>query len=252
MILSRRFIAAGLHLIASAAVAVLAAAVIFLLWFPSPFAVIAGGAELFLLVMSVDVVAGPALTFVAASPGKPRKALSRDLAMIAIVQLSALAYGLYTVSLARPVVVAFEVDRFRVVSAAEIDPASLGESSPEFRSLSWTGPRQLAAVKPIDPAQQLRSIDLGLAGVDLSMEPRNWRPYASEAARAWRTAKPIQAVIQKYPQTRVDVESFARETGQPASALRYLPLQARKTIWTAVLAEPGARIVGYLPVDGFL
>ena len=38
-----------------------------------------------------------------------------------MIQLAALIYGLYSVSLARPVVVAFETDRMNVVTAAEID-----------------------------------------------------------------------------------------------------------------------------------
>jgi hypothetical protein len=42
--------------------------------------------------------------------------------VIALVQVAALAYGVYVMSLARPVVTIFEVDRMRVISAAEIDP----------------------------------------------------------------------------------------------------------------------------------
>ena len=201
--------------------------------------------------MSVDVVAGPALTFVAAGPGKPRKELRRDLAMIAIVQLCALGYGPHTVSLARTVVVEFEVDRLRVVSAVEIDPSSLGEALPEFRSLSWAGPRRLAAVKPTDPSQQLRSIDLGLAGIDLSMDPRNWRPYETQTDAAWQAAKPLQRVLEKCFATRSEADAIAGRIAQPLAALRYLPLQSRRASWVAVIAAPGAQIVGYLLVDGF-
>lgn len=251
MRLSRRFNAAGVHLVASVAIAALAAAVIFLLWYPPPFAAIAGGTQLFLLVMSVDVVAGPALTFVAASPGKPRAELLRDLAVIAVVQLAALGYGLYTVSEARPVLLSFEIDRFRAVAAADIDPATLADAAPEFRSLSWTGPREIAAVKPTGANDQFRSMQLGMSGIDLSMDPRNWRPFAAQADAAWRAAKPLQKVVDRYPTTAADAQDIARAAGQALPALRYLPLLSRRASWVVVLAEPGARIVGYLPVDGF-
>ena len=55
-----RLAAAGLHLLASAAVAAAMALLIFRLWYPPPFNVIAGGATLFMLIVSVDVVLGPA------------------------------------------------------------------------------------------------------------------------------------------------------------------------------------------------
>lgn len=248
----RRLKAAGIHLVVSAAVALLAAMIIFLLWYPSPFDVVAGGTQLFVLVMSVDVVAGPALTFVVASPGKPRAELGRDLAVIAAFQLGALAYGLHTVSEARPVVVAFEVDRLRVVSAAEVDAKLLPEAPAGLRDLSWTGPRPIAAIKPTDPDQAFRSVELGLSGVDLSMDPRNWRTYASASEATWRAAKPLRLVLEKYPATRAEAEKIASDAGVPLTDLRFLPLQARRSIWTAVLAQPDARIVGYLPVDGFL
>ncbi len=51
-------------------IAALAAALVFLVWYPSPYSTLAGGTGLFLLIVSVDVVMGPALTAVVASPGK--------------------------------------------------------------------------------------------------------------------------------------------------------------------------------------
>lgn len=250
--LRRRLRAAAIHLLVSAAVAAAAAAVVFLAWYPPPFHIIAGGVDLFTLLMSVDVIAGPALTFVVASPGKPKAELRRDLLAIAVVQACALGYGLYSMGLARPVVLSFEVDRIRVVSAAEIDPASLAEAPTELRELSWSGPRHIAAVRPSDPAEAFRSVQLGMSGVDLSMDPRQWRSYASQAEQAWHAARPIAEIVAKFPSSQLEVDRLARDAGQSVAALRYLPLQSRRVAWTVVIAEPGARIVGYLPVDGFL
>ncbi len=104
--LTTRLRAAAIHLLGSVLVAGIAAFLVFGLWFPGPFLTIAGGAKLFLLVMTVDVISGPALTFVIASAGKPRSEFARDLAVIAVLQLGALGYGLYTMAAARPVAVA--------------------------------------------------------------------------------------------------------------------------------------------------
>ena len=251
MTLPFRLRAASIHLFASAFIAALAAALVFLVWYPSPYSALAGGTSLFLLLVSVDVVMGPALTAVAASPGKGRAELTRDLAVIVVLQLAAFGYGLYTMALARPVALAFEIDRFRVVTAADIEAASLAEAPPGLQTLPWTGPRQIAAIKPTDPAEQMEAMELGLAGFDLSMRPKYWREYAPLADAAWRAARPLPLLLTQYPQVADEVARIAKEAGQPVQALRFLPLMSRRESWVSVIAEPGAKVVGYLPVEGF-
>ena len=120
-----RLTAAALHLLICAAVAALTALLVFGIWFPYPYREVAGGRDLFLLILGVDVVCGPILTLVLFNPRKPRKELVRDLTLVALIQLVALAYGIHAVMQARPVLLAFEADRFRSVSVVEIDPAKL-------------------------------------------------------------------------------------------------------------------------------
>ena len=246
-----RIQAAGLHLLASGFVAALSAALVFLVWYPPPYAALAGGTGLFLLIVGVDVVLGPTLTAVVASPGKSLAELTRDLAAIVVIQLAAFGYGLYTMALARPVLLVFEVDRLRVVTSADIDSASLRDAPPELRRLPWTGPRMIAAIKPTGPTEQMQSVELGLAGVDLAMQPKQWREYAVHADEVWRIARPVSVLLSKYPQATGEVAGIAKEAGRPAQALRFLPLTSRSESWVTLVAEPGARVVGYVPVDGF-
>jgi hypothetical protein len=248
---NRRLNACAWHLLASLLLALAASALVFGVWYPSPYAQVAGGTALFFILISVDVVMGPALTAVAASPTKPLAAFRRDLAVIVVLQLVALGYGLYSMALARPVHLVFEIDRFRVVVAADIEPAALAEAPAALRTLPWFGPGLIAAVKPTDPNEQLKSIDLGMSGIDLSMVPRNWRDYASQAPAAWAHAKPVSALRDRRPALTPELQALAGRAGQPVEALRYLPLVSRHAIWATVLAEPGARVIGHLAVDGF-
>jgi hypothetical protein len=248
----RRFVAAAIHFLISACVAAVAAGVVFIIWYPSPFAAIAGGLGLFLLLVSVDVILGPTLTAIVASPGKPLPELRRDLVVIVAIQLAAFAYGIWSIAIARPVYVSFEIDRFRVVTAADIEAKTLADAPAALRSLPWLGPKEIAAVKPTDPAEQLRAIDLGLAGFDLSMVPKYWRDYSSQRDAAWKRARPVDALLAKYPRQAAAARDIAAHAGQDLNALRFLPLMARRAIWSAVIAPPDARIVGYLPVDGFI
>jgi hypothetical protein len=54
-----KFIATAIHFLVTLALAACAAALIFLVWFPSPFATMIGGTELFLLVVGCDRARGP-------------------------------------------------------------------------------------------------------------------------------------------------------------------------------------------------
>lgn len=248
---NRRPRAVAIHLAASAVLAGLASMLVFLVWYPSPFDAIAGGATLFLMLVGVDMVLGPALTAVVANPAKPLRELRRDLVVIVLLQFAGMVYGLYTVALARPVFLSFEVDRFRVLAAADVEPEALRGAPPALRSLPWTGPRFIAAVKPSKPDELMRSVELGLAGFDLSMIPANWREYGSQTDAVWRASKPVPALLARYPQATAAMAAVATRAGQPANALRYLPLMSRHLSWVALIAAPDSRVVGYLPLDGF-
>ena len=60
--------ASGIHLLASSGIALLAAVVVFLVWFPYPYRELVGGQFLFWVLVGVDVVCGPLLTAVLYNP----------------------------------------------------------------------------------------------------------------------------------------------------------------------------------------
>lgn len=246
--MSFRAKATAIHLLGSAAVAAAAAALVYGLWYPAALAALAGGTALFKLVVGVDMVLGPALTAVVANPRKPKSELWRDIALILAVQTAALGYGLWAVASARPAGIVFEVDMFRLVAANEIDRPALSEAPAELRSVSWTGPLTWAAIKPESQEEQLRTIDLGLAGVHLAHLPAYWRPYDDQADMAWQLASPIQPLLAAHPNRRASVESAAQKAGVNASELKALPLLSRHAEGTVLLAPPDARIVGILPL----
>ena len=248
----RRVKAPLLHALASLVVAITVSVVIFVLWFPGALATVAGGLTLFLILTTVDVISGPMLTAIVADPIKAARSFRRDVLVIAIVQLVALGYGVYVLSLARPVVLVFEVDRMRVLSAAEVDPAALSAAPEDLRKLSWTGPRVIAAATPTTREEMLKSIDLAIGGLDIGDLPKNWRPYESQATSAWNRAKPAPELEARYPAVRGELASVAARTHVPLDELRFLPLVGRQSGGSVILAPPGARVVDVLSVDGFL
>ena len=86
-----RWQASALHLALSAAIAVLVVTLMLLVWYPQQYFTAMGGDTLILILIGVDVVVGPLITLIIFDPKK--KGLRFDLAVIAALQLAALAYG---------------------------------------------------------------------------------------------------------------------------------------------------------------
>jgi hypothetical protein len=248
-----RLRAAGIHLLLSCVVAALVAALVFLVWYPYPYRELVGGRELFFIVVAVDVVMGPLLTLAVFDRKKGWPHLRRDLAVIGLLQLAALAYGVYVVSVARPVHMAFEIDRFRAVTAADIDNSLLAEARAEFRALPWSGPTLIASIKPTDPKEFQRSVDLGLQGIDLGLQPGTWRAYDSaRRADAKARAKPLADVLKRLSgkPEEVALRAAAARSGLAVDKLWVLPLVTRQIYWAALIDER-AEPVEYAAADVF-
>lgn len=107
--MKQRLIAFLVHLIISIVVAIAAVGLVFFVLYPAPLHTAVGVTGIFLLLLMVDVCLGPVLTFIVYKKGK--KTLKMDLAVIAILQFSALVYGLYAVAEGRPAWLVFANDR---------------------------------------------------------------------------------------------------------------------------------------------
>ncbi len=244
-----RLRAAGIHVLVSSLIAACVALVTLRFWYPGQIGAIAGGTKLFLLILGVDVVMGPLLTLIVFNVRKPRAELVRDLAVIGVLQLAALGYGLYTLHAARPVAVVLEPGRFRVVSAQEVRLEELPEARPEYRALSLSGPLLLGARASRTGEERLKSLDLALSGYDIGQRPSLWQPYAESRADAWSQAQPLEALARRHSERREELVRALATMGVTLEQGRYLPVVARGD-WVAVLKD-GGDIAGYAPFDGF-
>ena len=122
---SRRLRFAGVHLILSAGVVSVIALWMFLVWYPEPFFSLSGGLHLFAILVVVDLMLGPCATLVVSSPGKSTREWRLDMTLIVFLQMAAMAYGSWTVYQARPVYMAFEIDRFRTIHAIDVPLGTL-------------------------------------------------------------------------------------------------------------------------------
>jgi hypothetical protein len=248
--LGRRARAAGWHLLISAAVAALAAALVFGLWYPGAYRHLSGGRGLFILVVTVDVILGPLLTFAVFNLNKGWPHLRRDLVIIGVIQLAGLAYGLHTVYAVRPVATVFETDRFRVVTASEVYLPELPQAPEQYRSLPLDGPRLLSTRRPAPGEERNEALMMALnQGVDVGQRPLFWRPYDEGRAAALERARPIEVLLRKYETRAAEFRAALADAGLPETDARFLPVMARGD-WVAVLDKQG-NIATFLAADGF-
>ena len=247
--LRRRARAAGLHLLISLAVAGMAAALVFGLWYPGPYRYLSGGRELFLLITTVDVILGPLLTFVIFDLRKGWPHVRRDLAIIGCIQLAALLYGLHTVYVARPVAMVFEVDRFRVVTANDVHEPDLPKARPEYQAMPLTGPWLLGARAAQPGDERNDALFLGLQGIDIGMRPNFWQPYEQSRAAVLKAARPVSALLKQYPARSDSIRQRLADRGEQEGKTLFVPVFARGD-WVALIRED-ATVIDFENVDGF-
>lgn len=243
---------AAWHLGISALVAVAAGIVVFGLWYPYPYRNLSGGLHLFVTLVSVDVACGPLLTFILFTPAKSWRERGVDFSLIGLIQLGALFYGMHVVAQARPVIVAFEVDRLVAVSAEEIDRNQLRQALPPLRRLSWTGPR-LVGTRDAKAGEMLESVQESLNGIEPSARPGWWQPYEQSLPAIQKRMRKVSDLWARLaPERQHALDQAARPAGLRVADLYYLPLTSAKQLdsWIVLLDAQG-RVVGYAPEDGF-
>jgi len=257
MTIAQRFrpaVAASLkHLLASCVVALVCATLVFGLWYPYPYSELVGGRELFLLVVSADVVSGPLLTLVVFNPRKPRTELMRDIGIVVVLQLAALAYGLHSVAEARPVFLAFEGDRFRAVMVPDIDVADILDAPQHLRDLSLRGPRLIGVrlAKPTDPDYP-SSIQAALNGNPPAFRPGRWVDFEGQRADVIAAVKPLTALRTKHPHSQQRIDEAVKAAGVTEQRVGFLPFVAGShSDWIVLVGLDDAKPKGFLPLDGF-
>ncbi len=244
-----RWKASAIHLSICALVALSVLAWMLLVWYPAPYFEAVGGGKLSMTLIGVDVVIGPLITLIIYNPLK--KSLRFDLSVVALLQLSALVYGVYVVYEARPIYVVFNVDRYDVVAANEIDPEEQNKvSRPEFRSFPLDGPKFVAADLPDDRKERQRILfAAAAAGYDLPNFPQYYVPYRERTAQVIARSKPLAALEEKRPEARRCVADLEQALGIDAKDLAFLPVRARKQDLTAIIDRRSGEVLKVLLID---
>lgn len=243
-----RLIGSGIHLLVSLAVAGLAAAIVFLLWFPGELSSILRGGQLFVLVVSCDVVLGPLLSLVICNPEKSRRSLVIDYAVIGCVQLAALLYGLHVVEASRPAYLVFATDRFEVATSGAVQQEAVDRAGLQAFPMSLFDFRLVALQLPTDARGHNEALMMELAGQDLTALPRYFAPY--DANRVAAAAKPLAELIGRHPDAAPALRAVVARGHQAEANVRWLPLKTPYGFHTVLLTQD-AQVIGFAQPDPY-
>jgi hypothetical protein len=176
----------GLHFSGSACVLLLVLGVLFFGWYRWPGWYLTGVLHVLPITVGVDLVLGPLMTFIIASPNKPAKSLARDIACIAVVQLVALSYGAVTVWHGRPLYYTFSVKELALTQGIDLRPeeaALASQDNPEFAPHWYSRPRWVWAPLPQDEKTSGAIINSAISGgADVTAMPRYFKPWTQGLA----------------------------------------------------------------------
>jgi hypothetical protein len=242
-----RWKASAIHFAISFAVLVVIVGIVAWRWYPPQLFAMAKAGQLLSILAGVDLVLGPLLTLLVYKQGK--KSLKFDLSVIALLQIAAMAFGLLTVWQSRPVYLVAISDRFRLVFANEIDPASAARAPAAYRSAPALGPQAVAAPLPADPKRRLEMMLQAMAGQEIFLQPAHYAPYPANDPAFLSKAVPATEVLELATPTDREAWSDAFRKHAGVRSLGIMPLQSSRGSATLLLDTGNGRILGYSRLD---
>ena len=193
------------------------------LWYPDAYFKLMGGNKLIYLIGGVDVFIGPLLTFIVFKTGK--KSLRFDLAIVGMLQVGAMSYGLYVMFEARPIFTVFNIDSFYVESVVDIVPSELAKGKKkEWRTATITGPRLVAIGMSYDyKNKEDRNLVFAL-GNTVQTHPVVYDTYANHQLKVIKSGKPLNQLISINSSNKQTIDAFLQKIHRPITDFLFLPV----------------------------
>jgi hypothetical protein len=244
-------VAFAVHFLVTLALSAVAAALVFLVWFPDPFHEMLGGTTLFEIMVLCDLGLGPLSSFIVYNSKKSRRALLFDYTVIGVIQLAAFVYGVYAVANNRPAYVVFVGDRFEVIPAGAIDDADLAQGEARYSQRPKRGPQLVAIREAKDVEEHNKMLFSGLEGKDYSVLPAYYVPYEQGLPELKRRSKPVSDLERRHPEAKPLVASAVAELDVPVERLVWMPVMHKNGFWTVLLDADSGQPLSWLPVDPY-
>lgn len=243
-----RLKAFSLHLLSSATVLTLILGSLYFGWYRWPGWHLSEVKTVVLVMVCVDVVLGPTLTFIVADKNKAGRILARDISIIVAVQLCALIYGSVFLWNGRPLYYAFSVNILQLVQAYDIDDkeAEIGrQQNPALAPHWYSLPRWIWAPLPQDVEESRKIVTSAVTGGDdvISM-PRYFKPWEEGLPSLRNQLKKVDDVAYFAKSEKKKLKERMKAAGLPDDQLNTMPLTGRGHPLLAVFDPVTLKITG--------
>lgn len=229
-----RFYAMGVHSLFSLALLLIALFFVFRLWYPAPLDKAMGVGGIFWIILTIDLILGPLLTFAVFNPKK--KELKIDLLIIIIIQLSAYFYGLHTVAQGRPVFQVFVVDDIELVRQIDLKYDSAFQIDPAYQSYFLSSPRWVSAVYSSNPEISKQQKQDEMFGNSLANRPETYQALQTRAEQIKVKLQIIDKLFEFNAQENVEqILSMYKN----AQIIGFLPVKGLEEDMTVLIGENG-------------
>jgi len=243
-----RIKAALTHLLISASLSSIVICLLLFYWYPLPFFWALGGLMLLALIVGIDVVLGPIMTLILFNPEKSRRALTLDMSLIAIVQIAALSYGLYSGYVSRMVYGVFDGQRFQLVQASDIVPDFLRKTRlPAYRELPVFVPKFVALSIPDDPAARSDMVFYGAFGVGPQFMPQYYVPLEQAGIAPNQAALSRSQLQSRNPALAAEIDQLLQKNHLSWQETVLLPFEVKTATYTAVVRHQPMAVIKILP-----
>lgn len=227
----------AIHVIISLLIGGVCASIVFFIWYPYPLAKAVGVTHIFLMLLVIDIILGPLLTFLIYKQGK--KTLKLDLFVIVLFQISALCYGMWTVYQGKPAWLVFNANRFDVVRIIEIDKRKINQAKDEYHTLSLLSPKWVAAVSPQNIEDNNKILfEAVFTGIDIAQRPELYQDLNDVKDKIQNKALGFE-LLDNYNNS----ENVAKILSKYPNADAWLPLKANAVDMVVLVNKETANII---------
>jgi hypothetical protein len=221
--------------------------IVLVFWYPPPFFQIIGATDALKILIGVDLVLGPLLTLVLFKPGK--RGLMFDMTCVALLQVSALAYGVSVLHEERPYFAVFAKDRFEVLAHKDVVKSQLRD---DLGEKPWRTPLFAIADLPEDKAAYEKAFEeiLFEGKPDIQYQPKYWSRYDQQSNKVVAKAKPLTELLSANPDAADAINNIASGYASP-DQLGYVPVIGKKQPFALVIDLESTLPIDIIAVDPY-
>ncbi len=219
-------------------------------WYPQPFFSTDGGWQGIRLIIFVDLVLGPALTFIVFNPNKALKLLKIDLSIIALCQIAALTWGVWAVHNERPYIVVFADGIFYPLSYYQLNETGL--KNKDINKLSSDShPIKIYIDIPTEPNEYMRLLQKATATQPIHFMGDRYETFdKTKLKNIAHYSIDMNAYLEGEPEAwHKEYQQFSASYSEYFEDMLYFPLNARYGKYIVVINKQSMEFVDVLNIQ---